>query len=315
MSGHPKIELEGGLKSALAELRRDSSDNLLSVMFLGSRLVNSSPDQHSAADWFIVVRDYARFYRDHKTWISYPPGFVAWLNGRLAPNIIFIPCHNDAGIKAIVMSEDDMDRAMGRDARDHFCKGRLAQRVALIHCRDDAAALQAGNWLAQARIQTLAWVPVFCAPAFSIGDYCAAMMGVSYGGEIRPEKAGRVAEVVERQRDTLRELFEPVLEQGVKSGRLTRVNQDYRLAKPASTADRSHWERYFRRSKRRATMRWAKYVMTFSGWPDYIARKLERRSGIKVEITDRERRWPLILLWPKAIRTYLALRKSKKNDQ
>jgi hypothetical protein len=43
-------------------------------------------------------------------------------------------------------------------------------------------------------------------------------------------------------------------------------------------------------------------VVTFDNWLDYIARKVERRTGKRVEITPWERRLPLLLLWPKVVR-------------
>ena len=56
---------------------------------------------------------------------------------------------------------------------------------------------------------------------------------------------------------------------------------------------------YFNFSKVRATTRWFKYVVTFDGWIDYIIRKIQRRAGFEIKVTDRERRWPVLLLWPK----------------
>jgi len=40
-----------------------------------------------------------------------------------------------------------------------------------------------------------------------------------------------------------------------------------------------------------------KALFTFDGGLDYIAWKLERHSGVSVEIPDRVRRWPLIFIW------------------
>jgi hypothetical protein len=50
----------------------------------------------------------------------------------------------------------------------------------------------------------------------------------------------------------------------------------------------------------------------YDDWQDYLLRKLERRSGVRVELTERERRWPLIFLWPKAIR-YLRTRPQRRD--
>ena len=49
-------------------------------------------------------------------------------------------------------------------------------------------------------------------------------------------------------------------------------------------------------------MRWAKYMALYDDWLDYVVRKVERRSGVAIELTARERRWPLLFLWPKLLR-------------
>jgi hypothetical protein len=37
-------------------------------------------------------------------------------------------------------------------------------------------------------------------------------------------------------------------------------------------------------------------------WLDYLIRKVERRTGLTVEVTPMERRLPFLLLWPKVFR-------------
>jgi len=69
---------------------------------------------------------------------------------------------------------------------------------------------------------------------------------------------------------------------------------------------------YFRRSEVRATSRWFKYIALYDDWLEYILQKIARRSGISVELTERERRWPLIFLWPKAIH-YLRSRPQRRS--
>ena len=67
-------------------------------------------------------------------------------------------------------------------------------------------------------------------------------------------------------------------------------------------AERRRTARYFRWSMVRATARWAKYVLTFDDWLDFVVKKAERHSGSPVELTARERRAPLIFLWPRVFR-------------
>ncbi|MCZ6560508.1 MAG: hypothetical protein O6931_06440, partial [Gammaproteobacteria bacterium] len=165
--------------NALTMLVDKAGDNLRAVIFFGSHLVNSTPGQHSAADWFVIVNDYRAFYRAVSAWLGYPAILVAWLNRLLPPNVIHIPVAGEAGIKAAVISEKDFARAMGARAKDHFCKGRLVQKVDVIHARDP----EIGEWvherLLDARMGTLDWVPLYADGKFTVESYCLAMMKTS----------------------------------------------------------------------------------------------------------------------------------------
>jgi hypothetical protein len=61
---------------------------------------------------------------------------------------------------------------------------------------------------------------------------------------------------------------------------------------------------YFAWSKVRATVRWAKYVVTFDDWLEFILAKARRHSGQEIELTPRERRLPLVFLWPRVLRYF-----------
>ena len=299
--------------SALTMLADKAGDNLRAVIFFGSHLVNSTPGQHSAADWIVIVDDYRDFYRAASAWFGYPAILVAWLNRFLPPNVIHIPVAGEAGVKAVIISNKDFARAMGTRAKDYFFIGRLVQKVDVIYARDP----EIGEWvhkrLLHARMDTLDWVPLYADEKFTVESYCLAMMKTSYGAEIRPESSGRVLEVIAQQQQSLIESFQPVLDAGVAQGVLERDGQEYRLRQAPGKMQKWRWRWYFRKTKIRATLRWLKYVVTFAGWPDYIVRKLERRSGIKVKLTDAERRWPLVLMWPKIIRNFIRLQRSKKS--
>ena len=62
------------------------------------------------------------------------------------------------------------------------------------------------------------------------------------------------------------------------------------------------WRIYFSRSIARATVRWFKHVVTFEGWLEYLLHKVERHTDEEIVLSDRERRWPLVFLWPRVIR-------------
>jgi hypothetical protein len=97
-------------------------------------------------------------------------------------------------------------------------------------------------------------------------------------------------------------VFETLLAGLAARGRLRRWGDDYQLTRPPGTLARAGARVWFGLSKVRATVRWLKYVALYQDWLDYVVRKVERKSGVSLELTERERRWPLLFLWPKAVR-------------
>jgi hypothetical protein len=297
----------------VVDLLRDACGrNLVCVVFFGSRLIGTSPGEGSAADLFVVVENYLRFYEalGSRLPTSRHSGIMAALNRVLPPNIIYVqdPGGLRAGAKCFIVTEGDLAHALSPDARDHFFRGRLSQRVHIVHARAprDCAAME--RRIEAARALTLEWVPLYVGETFDVMEYCRRMLEVSYAGEIRPEARSRVAEVFDAQSSFFRLAYGRVMQEAVKEGDLVAAGGLFRLSKRPSWRRRWRVGHFFRRSKFRATLRWFKYMLTFDDWLDYIVHKIERRSGVRVELTKTERRFPIIFLWPKALRLMRMMR-------
>lgn len=286
--------------------------NLVCVVFFGSRLLGTSPGEGSAADLFVVVENYLRFYESIGSRLptSRHSGIMASLNRVLPPNIIYLndPGGLRAGAKCFIVTEGDLAHGLSADAKDHFFRGRLSQRVHIVHARSGKDRVAMERRIEAARYLTLDWVPLFLRGTFSVPEYCQRMLEVSYAAEIRPEARSRVAEVFNAQSSFFRLAYDRVLQEAVEEGDLVAEGDRYRVAKQASWRRRWRVGHFFRRSKFRATMRWFKYMLTFDDWLDYIVRKVERRSGVRIELTRSERSFPIIFLWPKALRVIRAMR-------
>jgi hypothetical protein len=283
-----------------------ASGSVRAILLFGSRLVATTPDEHSAHDLFVVVDDLEGFYRGLKASgrLRHAPGFVAFLNRVLTPNVVsFQPAPPGGPVaKCFVLTREDLRRAVSGNAPDHFVLGRLSQRVALAWARDAGARDEMVEALATVLRRTLDWAGPFVPSPFTAESFARGMLERSYAGEIRPEARGRAGAVAGAQRDFLREAYGRVLDEAAEGGRLLREGDGYAFAIPPGPGARARLGRYFARSKARATLRWFKYVLTFDDWLDYIARKVERRTGLAISITPLERKLPLLLLWPKAIR-------------
>ena len=83
---------------------------------------------------------------------------------------------------------------------------------------------------------------------------------------------------------------------------MRRDGDAYRDPHPPTALARALARVWFGASLARATLRWAKYVALYDDWLDYLVRKVERRGGMAIELSARERRWPLLFLWPRLFR-------------
>lgn len=304
------------VEACLRALRRSAGETCTGVIFFGSRLLQTSPDAHSAADLFVVVEDYGDFYRrlQSNALIDRSPRLLAWLNRWLPPNVMLLrpAAGSGAGCKCCVISREDLERELSPRSLDHFCKGRLTQSVAVVEARDRPSFERLEEMLATARQDSLGWVPAYLAQRFSLTEYCRTMLTVSFSSEIRPEAPERVEEVLQAQKAPLESTFREVL--GSEAARVyveELAAEDYHRRPGAPVSRR---RAYFHRTQVRSTLRWVKHPLTFHGWLDYIVRKLNRRTGMEIELTEAERKWPLLLLWPKLVRVLRELRRGRRSS-
>lgn len=161
---------------------------------------------------------------------------------------------------------------MSPETSNPYFWARFCQPAALIHASGDDARRQVVEAVATA-------ITTFCANARGISAESDALalwgdgFRATYATELRSEGAGRAAHIVEAYAGYYRELH----------GMLGHV-----APLPANWA----WRRFS--GKLLSVLRLVKASFTFQGGADYLAWKIERHSGVKVELTDWQRRHPLL---------------------
>ena len=307
-----RADAAGTAPEALAAARAVKAlggDAVAAVLFFGSRQTHARPDPHSAWDFFVVTRGYAPFYRAlrKKGASRRPPRLLAALNTVLTPNQVSLePAGPDGAAvraKCAVVSLADLRRETSARRRDHFILGRLFQPVAVLHA-DEPARPAILDALVEACRLTESWVRPWLPERFTVDEYCRTLLRVSYAAEIRPEPVARRLETLwTAQRDRMQPVYSVLLRDLAREGELVETAPGtYRLARVPRPSERRRLAAYFAWSRVRATTRWAKHVVTFEGWLDYIRHKAERHTGVPIELTPRERRLPLVFLWPRLIR-------------
>ena len=294
--------------SAAREIARLGGEAVLGVLFFGSRKTSPSSDPWSAYDFFVLTESYARFYRSlaGQRALFRNPGLIASLNAWLPPNQISLKPVVEGRVvraKCAVIDLERLLRETSRQRSDQFCAGRLFQPVALAFSRDAASAERVLDALVGAHRVTREWLRPSLPPEFDAELFARQALLVSMAGEIRPEPAGRAEALFEAQRDYHRAVVPLLLQEWLRDGTLVEAGGGrFAWARPIDDVERRRVERRFARSKLRATLRWSKYLLTFEDWLEYIVRKARRHSGEPIELSERERRWPLLFLWPRVFR-------------
>jgi len=187
-----------------------------------------------------------------------------------------------------------------------YLYARMAQPVVLLRCRDEEIHARLGRGLAAAVCRLHAETLPLMTGTFSCRELWRKALILTYGCELRAESMSSWIE-------TLLDDVEPHCEQLTAvfmheyadlfaiestSGNLWRATMG------ADSVCRFSWSVRKYQGKLLSAARLIKGLATFSCGVDYIADKLERHSGRKVEFSDRERRWPLIFIWKKLWQLY-----------
>ena len=296
-----------GLEQCSTFLANAFGPTAVALIHYGSHAHGAGATADSAHDFFVIVDSYRDAYRSLGATVGtrYRPGVATLLNRVLPPNVIAVADPNGttpARAKIAVLSLRAFRRACSSRSTDLFVRGRLFQVARLVWARDAESRRAVVDATIEARAGSFEWGRAYLRTPFDIETYCRILLTTAFASEIRPETADRIAGLLDVQRTALHRMYGPLLTWLHDAGTLSQDGSLYRVA-----GGHGAWEPflssvYMRRSKLRATLRWAKYVALYDDWLDYVVGKIARRSGVAIELSSRERRWPLIFLWPKAIR-------------
>jgi hypothetical protein len=288
-------------------LARAFGPSTVALVHYGSHAYQSDPTSESAHDFFAIVENYGDAYRSLAATVGtrYRPGTAAALNHVLPPNVIEVRDQSASPplvAKVAVFSLGAFQSACSTGTVDHFVRGRLFQAVQLVWTRDPEWRRAVVSAVVEARAGSFEWGRMFLPRTFDADTYCSCLLAASFAAEIRPESRVRISSLLDAQRPIMVPMYAALLQSLARGAVLDQHGELYTNRHATQFWERLRWAVYFRRSKLRATLRWGKYVALYDDWLDYVVRKIARRSGVEIELSPRERRWPLIFLWPKAIR-------------
>jgi len=244
------------------------------VLFYGSCL-REGELKGRMLDFYLMVSDYRA---------AYPKRWLAAANRLIPPNVFYFE-HQGLAAKYAVLSEADFHRLNGPETSSVSVWARFAQPSRLVWAADDAARDRAIDAVSRA-------APTLLSSAGErVGekplDWWRRAFALTYSAELRAEKPGRQASVVDADR-----------------ARYARFTQS--AAAAIERPLKANWRRRRIQGKALSVLRLAKASFTFAGGADYIAWKINRHAGTAIELTPWQRRHPLlagISLLPRLLRS------------
>src|SRR5215213_7403996 len=246
------------------------------VLFYGSCLRQQQLDG-LMLDLYLIVSDYRTAYG--RRWLA--PA------NRLIPPNVFPFEHDGLVAKYAVLSEADFERLNGPETLSVSVWARFAQPSRLVWSADSVAAAKAVAAVARAAPTLLGEARPLWEGGEDPLDLWRCAFTLTYSAELRAERQGRPASVVEADPERYRRFTVPAL-----------AAAGLDLAAPVPAAERKRarrrWAARRRAGKALTVLRLVKASGTYAGGIDYLAWKINRHAGTRIEVRPWQRRWPLI---------------------
>jgi len=269
---------------AVSEFAREFADDAdaKAVLFYGSNLRTGSLD--GVLDFYVLL-----------------PGDEG---ERIWPKVSYHERkHDDVTLRAKVatMALSTFAKAACGDLTDTTIWARFVQPSSLVWETDEAAREEVVAAIGQAA-QTAARLAVALGPESGVAeDFWRALFRATYQAEFRVEKSGRENDILSVNADH----FDGLLPQALEAGGIVVARAGDRLEPQLSKSQRgailNWWKRRRRLGKPLNFARLLKASTTFDGATRYAAWKIERHTGMPVEVTPFRERYPILaapgVLW------------------
>lgn len=266
------------------ELATEGGGSVMAVLFYGSCLRDQTAE--GVLDFYILVDSY-RGYHDSR--------LGAAANAALPPTVRYR--HGEAArAKIAIISAGDFAARMRPDSADTTLWARFCQPAALLHARDPDAGRQVVAAISDAIATGAVWASRLGPDGGTPAQLWTALFQHTYGAELRVEDGGDRSRSIYRQAEAhFDAMLTPALQHAAE-------RQGQKGWRPASADQyRRAWRRRRVLGKGLNIARLIKAAFTFDQRVEYIEWKVQRHTGQALQLTDFQRRHPLIaapgVLW------------------
>jgi hypothetical protein len=287
------------LNAFTTEICRRHGDAVAAILFYGSCLRANTLD--GVLDFYVLVDSYHT---------AYASPLLTALNTALPPNVFYMEVQDDQRTlraKYAVISSADFQRAVTLRSIHAIVWGRFCQPFVLAYSRDDQARATVIQAATEAVLTLVTRTVALLLSGHGSWEFQPAVLWQrgfqeTYRSELRPEHPAAVRSLYEaatERYDCVARTALHILEQrGVlrllQEGQQLIVTMEERSQRRLRNA----WRWRLPLAKALYALRLLKSAGTFGDWLPYALWKLHRHTGIQIELTERQRRHPLIWGWP-----------------
>lgn len=272
----------------LTQIRKRYGQGLLAILIYGSYLRGK---RDTLLDFYVLLETYA----------SMPRPWQGWLARALPPNVYQIQHGlppNETRAKYALLTLDRFESAVRRDFHSYFW-ARFAQPCGILYCRDDDVRDRIIGAICQS-IGTFMRRVTPCMPdRFDAKQIWAEGLGLTYQCEFRSEPPGHAEKLFGYWPDYYCSVTRVLAGQGL-GYEAADIGDDYNNScndRARRWSSASWWLRRVQ-GKVLSTLRIIKAAFTFDGALDYLLWKIKRHSGVYIEPSALQRKYPMIFAWP-----------------
>ncbi len=281
-------DLPTGIERLITALH-DRYDNAIHAVVLYGSCRRKTNASDGLVDLLVVVDSYRK---------AFGTGLLAGLNWLLPPNVFYLETREESAVlrcKYAVISLDQFQRRCASRS-DHYFWARFCQPARLAYERG-----RAGDRLALARALAAhnfakRVTPLIDQPMTPAAFWVRALT-LTYRCELRPEPVGNAEQLILSDPDYWPDLTTALSGEPGRPVRMQSNQVNGSDAPVKRLATRLSWQARRITGKLFNLARLFKAAGTFTNGIDYIVWKVERHSGVRVEPTERMRRYPRLAAW------------------
>jgi len=290
---------DSSIQPLLDEIREKHGEALLAILVYGSWLRGK---RDTMLDFYVLVDDYH----------TLDSAWQGWMCRLLPPNVYQIHHKNnqpdsdtpELRAKYALLTLSRFRKAMQKDFHSYFW-ARFAQPCEILYARDDTTRTALSECFQRAAATFLQRVVPAMGDEFDSADLWTRGLALTYQCELRTESSNRGESIYEFNPAYYDEMTTAFALDSDSLSSLGKKNR-YRNNSSGFSRKLSSFSWWLRRvqGKILSILRLVKAALTFNEPLEYLLWKIERHSGIYIEPTPNQLKYPLIFAWPLLFKLY-----------